>query len=380
MSTRLEHVFNYVAKAVWAIEPSVLAVITDLVAARMDGQRLSEEEILARIGHDPVERQFELEQRNARMMELARGSARGGGRAGQAVALLSLYGIIAPRASMVNNLSGPAGTGMDEFSKQLDVAVADPDIGAIVIDVNSPGGTADMLLETGAKLRAARDEKPIYMVANTIAYSAAYWLMSQGSELAATPSGGVGSIGVYLAHQDLSAKLEAEGRKVTLISAGKYKTEANPFQALSDDAKAELQRSVDEVYVDFVNEVARGRGVTTKVVRDEFGEGRTVSAKRALSVGMIDRIDTLEGVVRRALRAGGRTASRGRAEHFAGAPTADASSTDVTSFGDGSPWLESLDDVDEPEASSEAIPTVPDVNEPEHDAMTELAHLQYLNL
>lgn len=305
---RYEHLFRYVASTPWAITPEILAVITDLMTYRMAGFRLSEEELEDRIGRMP-----EIPYYGESLQTRA-----GGARAGQggAVALLSLYGVIAPRASMVENVSGPSGTGLDSFSSMLQTAVNDDEVGSIVIDINSPGGTIDMVPETGEKIRQARNVKPIYAVANTQAASAAYWLGSQATELVSTPSGEVGSIGVYAAHQDISGELEAKGRKVTMISAGKYKTEASPFEALSDEARAHVQAGVDEAYGWFIDAVGKGRNVKSSVVRDEFGEGRMLSSKRALSAGMIDRVATLEETVARALRGG--SDRRGRASSFAG--------------------------------------------------------------
>ena len=311
---RLEHLFRFVANTPWAITPEILAVITDLISYRMAGYRLSDEELEERIGRELGVPYY------AESLE-ARAGGRGSGASG-AVALLSLYGVIAPRASMVDSVSGPSGTGLDEFSSLLQSAVDDPEVGSIVIDVNSPGGTVDMVPETAERIRRARESKPIYAVANTQAGSAAYWLASQATELVASMSAEVGSIGVYMAHQDLSGELEQKGRKVTLLSAGKYKTEGNPFQALSDEARASFQSSVDEFYGMFVDAVAKGRGVKSSAVRDGYGEGRMLSAKRALAAGMIDRIDTLEGTVSRALRGGG-PPRRGRASSFAGVTLPD---------------------------------------------------------
>lgn len=309
VSSRLEHLFRFVSNTPWAITPEVLAVITDMLTYRMAGHRLSAEEIEERIGRE-LDVPYHAEDLQARAG--SRRSDRGG-----AVALLSLYGVIAPRASMVQSVSGPSGTGLDEFSSLLQNAVDDPEVGSIVIDINSPGGTTDMVPETGERIRNAREVKPVYAVANTQAASAAYWLASQATEVVATQSADVGSIGVYMAHHDLSGELEQRGRKVTLISAGKFKVEGNPFQELGDEALAHYQGVADDFYGMFVDAVARGRGVKSSVVREGYGEGRTLMAKKALAAGMIDRIDTLEGTVNRALRGGG-SAGRGRASSFAG--------------------------------------------------------------
>jgi len=293
---KYEHIFKYVASTPWAIQPQVLVVITDLLTYRMAGHRLEAEELEERIGRSP----------EAAAVEAARRRSEPRRAGGGAVALMSLYGVIAPRASMINSLSGPSGTGLDEFSQTLQAAVDDPEVGSVVIDVNSPGGSVDMVPETVARIRRAREQKPIYAVANTDAASAAYWLASQATELSVTPSGMVGSIGVYAAHQDVSAKLEMEGRKTTLISAGKYKVEGNPFEELSAEARESIQTMVSGYYDWFVDDVGRGRGVKASAVRSGFGEGRMVGAKAALAEGMVDRVETLEETIHRAMRGGGR--------------------------------------------------------------------------
>jgi signal peptide peptidase SppA len=155
-----------------------------------------------------------------------------------------------------------------------------------------------------AEIRAARGTKPIVAVANTEASSAAYWLASQADEFVSTRSGRVGSIGVFAAHEDESAKAEAEGIRTTLVSAGRYKTEGNPFEPLTDEAKAHMQSMVDEYYSMFVTDVAAGRGLTADAVRSGYGEGREVTASTALEVGMIDRVATTEEIVSEMLAAG----------------------------------------------------------------------------
>jgi ClpP class serine protease len=97
---------------------------------------------------------------------------------------------------------------------------------------------------------------------------------------------------VFAVHEDYSKALEAEGISVTLVSAGKYKTEGNPYQALSGEAKDALQSDVDKFYGMFVKAVAQGRGATQESVRNGFGEGRMVMAQDAVKEGMADRVAT----------------------------------------------------------------------------------------
>ena len=108
-----------------------------------------------------------------------------------------------------------------------------------------------------------------------MAASAAYWLASAANEVIITPSGEVGSIGVLAAHQDVSAAMDRDGIKTTLVSAGRYKTEGNPFEPLTDDARGYLQSRVDDYYGMFIRAVADHRRVKIDAVRDGFGSGRS---------------------------------------------------------------------------------------------------------
>ncbi len=141
--------------------------------------------------------------------------------------------------------------------------------------------------------------------------SAAYWIGAAAKELVVTPSSEVGSIGVYLLHEDWTASLEAEGVKVTEIAAGKFKTEGAPWKELDDTGREFLQARVAEVYGWFVRDVARFRGDTPANVRGGYGEGRVLSAKPALEAKLVDRIATIEETIER-VSGGGRVGRSSR--------------------------------------------------------------------
>ena len=183
------------------------------------------------------------------------------------VAVLSLRGLITPKPSLMSLLFGGGGGGLMGFRASLREVLGNDDITGIVIDVDSPGGLVDLVPETADELRAAG--KPTVAVANTMAASAAYWIASAADELVVTPSGDVGSIGVFMVHDDWSGFNERLGVQPTYIYAGQYKTEGNPDEPLTDEAKAEFQREVDEIYDTFVGAVAKGRGVKAAVARGD---------------------------------------------------------------------------------------------------------------
>lgn len=225
------------------------------------------------------------------------------------VAILSLRGLITPNPSLLSILFGGGGGGLQAFRAQLRSAVGNDNIEAIVLNIDSPGGSVKLLPETAAEIREARDKKPVVAVANTLAASAAYYLGAQANEFVVTPSGEAGSIGTIAIHWDDSKFFEEMGSKPTIIAAGKFKAEANPYEPLSEEARQMLQGIVDDYYEQFVQDVALGRGVSADAVRNGFGEGRCLTAKNAVAAGLADRVESIEQTISRLVDAGGSSAS-----------------------------------------------------------------------
>jgi len=262
----------------WAILPYKLAVLGEIVVRHVAGEELDPEEVQMCI----------------------HGSRRPADAIVGNIAVLPLFGTIFPRANLMTNTSGA--TSAEMFGRKFDELVKDPEIGAIVLDVDSPGGEVAGVDELSRQIYDARGKKKIVAVANHTMASAAYWIGTAAEEIVVTPSGKVGSIGVWAAHDDVSAALEMEGVKRTLISAGKYKVEGNPWEPLTEEAKSAIQVNVNEYYDAFIKAVARNRGVKIDQVREGFGEGRMVGAKTAIASGMADRVETLSETIKRLRR------------------------------------------------------------------------------
>ena len=182
------------------------------------------------------------------------------------------------------------GVSCDTVAAALRQALDDPSIGRIVFDIDSPGGSVYGVGELAASIRAARSQKPIVAIANSLAASAAYWLGCSASKFYMSPGAEVGSIGVWMAHEDWSKAVADSGVDVTLISAGKFKTEGNPYGPLDADAKAFLQSRTDAYFNDFTRAVAAGRGVPIDAVRGGMGQGRVLGAAQAMSERMVDGV------------------------------------------------------------------------------------------
>lgn len=279
MSLRYARIMAAVASSVWAIDEQYGDKVVAFLNAKADGVTYSAEEIAERIGGGPNE-----EPRSSR---------------DGAVAVVSLRGVISPRIEAMDNLSGGGGTSAERFRNLFGQAVNDPGVSSIVLDIDSPGGNVQGVPEAFSQIMAARGTKPIVAVANNNALSAAFWIASAADEIVVTPSGDVGSIGVRTMHEDMSAKLANEGVKRTIISAGRFKAEGSETEELSSEAAQFLQQRVDTIFDKFTKDVAKGREVSVKTVRSEFGEGRVVDARRALSTGMVDRIGSLDAEIQR---------------------------------------------------------------------------------
>jgi ClpP class serine protease len=155
--------------------------------------------------------------------------------------------------------------------------------------------------ELARKIFNARGSKPIVAIANPMAASAALWAGTAADRFYITPSGEAGSHGVYSMHMDYSKALENDGVKVTFVSAGKFKTEGSPYEPPSDEFLASEQSTVDEIMGEFTSALARHRGKASSYVLENFGQGRLLSAKKAVEVGLADGVMTFEQVVSRLL-------------------------------------------------------------------------------
>ena len=271
----------------WALMPERLSAVTAVIA-RWSGDARASDEVMHSVAAD----------RNARdARRQASVSNSGGG-----IAVLPLYGIVTQRGNMVDDVSGPGTASTQQFSNLLRAALRDETVSQILIDIDSPGGSVYGVAELADEIVSARAQKPVVAIANSLAASAAYWIGCSASEFYVTPGGEVGSIGVWQAHQDYSKAMDEAGVKTTLISAGKFKVEGNPYAPLDEEAQGFMQSRVDDYYGAFTKAVAKGRGVPISQVRDGMGQGRVLGADAALASSMVDGIATFDEVVKKMRR------------------------------------------------------------------------------
>src|SRR5215471_5380691 len=266
------HIKSKIVDSIWLITPAGLDVILGIVEDRFNnGKRLDL----------PEQTYGESEMMGAKVI----GST----------GVIQLNGPIFGKANLLTQMSGA--TSLETFASDFQALVENNNVKSIVIQADTPGGTSDMVEEVANQIYAAREAKPIYAIADTICGSAGLYLCSQADALYASSSGSVGSIGVYTVHEDQSVADAQHGFKYTYVSAGKYKTEGNPHEPLSQEGRAYRQEIVDEIYAEFVDAVARGRDVSSEQVISDYGGGRMLTAKKAFDVGLIDGITTTNDLI-----------------------------------------------------------------------------------
>jgi len=204
------------------------------------------------------------------------------------VAIIPIRGTLVHRLGL-NPYCGM--TGYDGIARKVDQAVSDASVKGIMLEIDSPGGEVSGVLELGETIRAARDKKPVWAVADESAYSAAYWIGSQANRLLVPKTGGVGSIGVITMHADYSEHMKSEGVKVTIIAAGTHKSDGNPFEPLPEDVRSRVAADVEATRQLFAQEVVSGR--PDLLIGDVLAtEALCYSADQAVEIGLADAVQS----------------------------------------------------------------------------------------
>lgn len=209
------------------------------------------------------------------------------------IAVLPIHGTLVRRTVGLDAASGL--TSYQDIARQLDSAIADPSVAAIVLDIDSPGGESGGVFDLADRVRAAAQIKPVWALANDMAYSAAYAIGSAASRFFVTRTGGVGSIGVIAMHADQSVKDAKDGVRYTTVFAGARKNDLNPHEPISDEAHAFLKREVDRIYGLFVDTVASHRGLTSDAVRAT--EAGVFFGQDAVAAGLADAVGTFDDLL-----------------------------------------------------------------------------------
>lgn len=269
-------------KTPWAIQEDTLETIYTILMDHNKGVRYDLDEIEAKIG-----KKLANKTRGVTMVDN--------------VAVIPVIGVIAPRMDLFSAISG--GVSAETLIQNIETALEDPDVDAIVLKMDSPGGTVNGTKQVGDLIYRSRGIKPIYTHVSGTMASGGLWIGTASERVSAIDTADIGSIGVVMSHTDYSKMDEKEGIKRTFITAGKYKRIVNNAEPLSEEGRAYLQELLDDYYDLFITAVAQHRGVTKQVVLDKMADGRMFVAPKALERGIIDSIESIETTIELAAKA-----------------------------------------------------------------------------
>jgi ClpP class serine protease len=290
------NLLDRVCTGAWAIRPEALEVIIALADRQDVPAGMIRDAMHHRAPRDPAEMQTHaVSASRGTPIEGASVAYRRG-----SVAVLPITGPIVRYGNLFTSVSGGA-TSVQAIGLDLNLALADPDVKAIMLHVDSPGGESNGIAELSDMIFAARGRKAIVSYVSDLGASAGYWLASAASEIAIAQTAALGSIGVVAAVQDPEKHDTGEIEFVSSVSPHKR------LDPRTKVGKAQIQALVDTLGDIFVGAVARNRGVTAETVTNDFGQGGLLVGQDAVRAGLADRLGSFEGVL----------------ADLAGSPTAD---------------------------------------------------------
>jgi len=185
---------------------------------------------------------------------------------------------------------------IDDVQKTLKDVVKfrkDPNVKAIVLRVESPGGAVGPSQELYRELKRTRDTKPVIASLGAVAASGGYYIASATSRIYASPGTVTGSIGVIVYYPNLQGLFEKIGYRMTAIKTGQFKDLGNPDREMTAQEKTLLQTTLDEVHRQFIQDVAQGRNLALEKISG-IADGRILTGASAKSLGLVDELGNFE--------------------------------------------------------------------------------------
>ena len=233
-------------------------------------------------------------------------------RKGDVAEISGRVAVVPFRGTMVNRFNNMPPVVIDQtaMTQEIKKLGMDKTVGAIVLDVDSGGGTVEGTPELSKMISQVAKRKPVIASVNGWAGSAMFWTISAATKIVASESSMVGSVGVIATHIDDSQALENAGYKVEYITSTESPHKAEGTGPLADETREFTQKRVDQIHDQFASALAKNLGVSKNHVNSEFGQGRMFYADEAKGRGMIHAIGSLDDVMEELSR---KQANRNRA-------------------------------------------------------------------
>jgi protease IV len=213
---------------------------------------------------------------------------------GQKVAIIPIKGEITAEGCSASLFSSASCANVAAIKEMLKAADKDDSVRAVVLDINSGGGSVVPSRELAYVVRDMK--KPVVACIRETGASGAYYIASAADHIVADKDSMTGSIGVIMSIQHMYGLYEKLGINVTVIKSGKVKDIGSPYREMTPDEKAELTGMVNEIYDDFVADVALNRNMSVEYVKN-ISDGSIYLGKDAKDLGLIDSLGTIDDAV-----------------------------------------------------------------------------------
>jgi len=219
------------------------------------------------------------------------------------VAVIYIDGVIVGGRGHSSFIGADGGT--DAIIKQIRKAREDRSVQAVVIRINSPGGSAPASQEVGEEvLRLRESGKPVVVSMADMAASGGYWIAACSDKIYANPSTLTGSIGIYVPYANLEELYKKIGLRQEKIKSGAHKDILSPEREMSTEERAIIQSMVDDIYDQFLQVIAKGRNMEYEQVK-ALADGRIFTGRQAKEVGLVDALGNMYDAIEDAARMAG---------------------------------------------------------------------------
>lgn len=209
------------------------------------------------------------------------------------VAVLTVQGTLVPKGSNMDALSGLVG--YDRFAKQLGALAETKDVRGVVLALNSPGGSVLGVSDAAAAVKELAATKPVFVVADHLTASAAYWLASQATKVFVSETSLVGAIGSVMVRHDATGADEKAGDAFTFVSEMARKGDGDPHKPISSDEEASMRAIIRHADGLFFAAVSEGRGISVSAIKKFDGE--IFMGRAAIAAGLADEVGTVADAV-----------------------------------------------------------------------------------
>ena len=207
------------------------------------------------------------------------------------IAVIYVDGVIVGGRGQSSLLSESGGT--DAIIKQIREAKDDPTVKAVILRINSPGGSAPAAQEVGIEIKKLRASGKVVVASmGDVAASGGYWIAALTDKIYANPATMTGSIGVYIPYANWQELYKKIGISQEKIKSGPHKDILSPDRPMTAQERAIIQAMVDELYEQFVAVVAEGRHMDPAKVR-QLADGRIYTGSQAKELGLVDELGNL---------------------------------------------------------------------------------------